>query len=217
MPSVFFAIPPVFYLIPLLMFTFGLFIGRWNGGGRPEWLKWLDNPFSQILYAYPVLLILLVVVPATVHTEPNWLSNWHIFLVYAATVIMILKGHGHNMDLGTSDEGKPEALPEWYEGIIQPLYGKIPNYWYDALGLVISGITYTLPLGLYLGNPLLAVSGAVKAPMYMLGRAISDIFSFKKLSLSEPTAWGEALTCAAIHAVLGVFFVHILFILGFIS
>lgn len=209
-----------FIAIPSIMFIFGLFIGRWNGGGRPKWLKWLDNPFSQMLYAYPILLILLAAVPAAVQTEPNWLSNWlsnwHIFVVYVASFVMILKGHGHNMDLGTSDESKPNALPEWYEGIIQPLYGKIPNYWYDALGLVISGVTYTLPAGIYLGNPALAFVGAVKAPMYMLGREISKVFSFKELSLSEPTAFGEALTCAAIHALLGTILVHILVNLGFI-
>lgn len=210
--------PSLFYIIPAVMFIAGLFIGRWNGGGRPAWLKWLDNPFSQALYAYPILLILCAAVPAMVQTNPEWLSNFHLALVYIFTVIMILKGHGHNMDLGTAD---PRGEPEWYEGIIQPLYGKIPNYWYDALGLVISGVTYTLPAGLYLGNPLLAISGAIKAPAYMLGRALYDwkpeFFNMPKLAMDGATAWGEAFTCAALHAITGLIFLHILANLGFIS
>lgn len=210
--------PSAFYAIPIIMFIAGLFIGRWNGGGRPKFLKWLDNPFSQILYAYPYLLILLAAVPVTVITAPAWLAGFHIFLIFVLTVIMILKGHGHNMDLGTSD---PRGLPEWYEGALyKALYGKIPNYWYDAIGLVISGLTYTLPVGLYLGNPLLALSGALKAPAYMLGRALYDwkpeFFNMPKLAMDAATAWGEAFTCAALHAAAGVILVHILVNIGFI-
>lgn len=208
-----------FFIIPVLMFIAGLFIGRWQGGGRPKWLKWMDNPFSQMLSAYPFLLILCASVPPSIATEPNWLSNWHIFVVYALTVIMLVKGHGHNMDLGTAD---PRGEPEWYEGgLYTALYGKIPNYWYDVIGLMISGLTYTVPTAIYLANPWIALIGVLKAPAYMLGRALydwkPDFFHMPKLAMDGQTAWGEAFTWAAIHAALGVILVNILVHYGWIS
>lgn len=179
-----------------------LFIGRWNGGGRPSWLRWLDNPFSQILYAWPYIAIACLAVPQLVD-GPRWFEWWHVALLSVLTVVMVVKGHGHNMDLGTSD---PRGEPEWYEGgLYEALYGKISNYWYDAIGLAISGLTYTLPLGLYMANPLLALSGALKAPAYMAGRALwnwkPEFFRSERWAMDAPTAYGEAFTCAALHAV----------------
>lgn len=221
MQHLFLNINPLFYLIPVIMGLAGLIIGRWNGGGRPKFLKWLDNPLSQILYAYPYLIILWLTAPAIMPLAPAWFVYWHIFLVFALTVVTILKGHGRNMDLGTSDKNKPNAELEWYEGLIYPLYGKIPNYWYDALGLVISGLTYTLPSGLYTANPFLALSGAFKAPSYMLGKFLCDrwpnVFIRPKIAMDGFTAYGEAFTCAALHSCAGVVIVYLLAFLGFIS
>jgi len=77
MPPEFYLINPVFFAIPVIMFIAGLFIGRWNGGGRPSWLKWLDNPFSQALYAYPYIAIAIFTIPDIVNYENQWLAVWH--------------------------------------------------------------------------------------------------------------------------------------------
>lgn len=189
-------------LIILGVALVGAIIYRWRGGGQPEgWGKYMPRPIDQTLFSLPYIGLAFYFLP--------W---WPAAILSFVTVALVSKGHGRNMDLGNSDATHPDAKPEYYEGLISGLYGKISNYWYDALGLVISGLTYTLPVGLFLANPAgpyfweglaLALSGALKAPAYMLGRWLDTKTGldeyleprlYKVVRLDGATSWGEFFT-----------------------
>jgi len=64
----------------------------------------------------------------------------------------------------------PEREPEWFEVYRPWLRSKgVNEYWLDFIGLGISGLFVTLPCGILLANPFLALSGALKAVAYALG------------------------------------------------
>lgn len=130
----------------------GALIFRMRGGLGPN----LPRPIDQLLFASAYG-------GAIVYTTDNYYLT---ALGIALCTLAVVKGHGHNMDLGTYTK---EADYEWYEFIIKPLHRKIPEYWYDFIGLAISGLTYTVPVGIIMMNPLVALSGALKAPAYALG------------------------------------------------
>lgn len=183
----------------------GGIVYRWRGGGEPVgWGKYMPRPLDQILFSVPYIALAFYVLPL-----------WSAGILSLITVAFVSKGHGRNMDLGTFDNSLPPGgvKPEWYEGIIDGLYGKIPEYWYDALGLAVSGLTYTIPVGLFIADPaggyfweglFLALSGALKAPAYMLGRWLDDnggdpLDDFEDqtdgvVTFDGPTSWGEFLT-----------------------
>lgn len=197
-----------FVIVPIIAFIGGL-LYRYRGGGEPNEALSFPRPVDQLLFSSIYFAIAFLTLP--------W---WPAAILSGVTLVMVLKGHGRNMDLGTSDATHPNAKPEWYEGIIGGLYGKIPNYWYDALGLMISGLTYTAPLGLFIADPsgpyltlglILAASGALKAPAYMLGRAgeafferlLDGVDEEKIIMLDGPTSLGEFFTGFFLYLVAG--------------
>lgn len=162
------------YFTPLFALIGGL-IFRMRGGMPPSF----PRPVEQLLFSLPYGAA------AYLATENYYITA----ITLAFTTIAVLKGHGHNMDLGSY---KGEADYEWYEFVIKPLHGRIPEYWYDVVGIAISGLTYTIPAGIACMNPLLALSGALKAPAYMIGWS-KDPWPLPE-QLKEPTQIGEFLT-----------------------
>lgn len=138
----------------------GGMVYHWRGHASPA-KKYFPRPFNQMLFALPYAVLCLP--PAT--------SHWGIpAVVLVLTTLGVLTGHGRFMDLGSWG---PPAKPETLEFIIRPLDRVLPGYWYDALGLAVTGLAVTLPAGIALGHPALALSGALKAPAYMLARAMA--------------------------------------------
>lgn len=191
-------------LICFVVAVIGGIIFRWRGGGEPVgWGKYMPRPVDQILFSSIYIAIAFLI-----------LDQWPAAILSIITVIMVSKGHGRNMDLGTFDNStvKGGVKPEWYEGLIAGLYGRIPEYWYDALGMVVSGLTYTIPLGLFIGDPsgdyftegmILAASGALKGPAYMIAWLIDSIYEISDIYDDEfeavvefegATSFGEFLT-----------------------
>lgn len=160
-------------------------------GGWPD----IPRPFEQIafcsilayalwLFHVPVLLILIACVPA---------------------VIVCLKGHGHTMSLTLPVD--PSKF-EWYERYtgFSKLAGRLPDYWYKALGHALGGLFVTLTPGIALSfyNPIagliLAICGAVQAPAYMIGWWMHPDgeggygkMYFGKFQVAAATEWGEFL------------------------
>ena len=123
------------------------------------------RPVDQMLFALPYGII------AALFTSSVW-----EFIPYAPTVVGVLtftlttlavvKGHGNTMDLGEFDRE-----PEWYEFVIRPwLFNRVPLYWYDFIGHCISGLTYTIPIGIATMNPILGLSGLAKGPAYAISK-----------------------------------------------
>jgi hypothetical protein len=134
-------------LVPYMAFMF-----RARGGS----LLTLPRPIEQALYALPYGVIVFLST-----------GLWYLAVLgWTASTIAVIKGHGHNMDLGTYTK---DADYEWYEFLIKKLHGKIPEYWYDVIGISVSGLTYTIVPGLLMLNPIVALSGLSKGLAYMIG------------------------------------------------
>lgn len=167
-----------------LIILAGAFVYRMRGGMPPSFAR----PADQIIFAFPFSVM------AALQCTNIW--GWEYYgegflmqaVVLAATAGAVAKGHGNNMDLGEQDKG-----PEWYEPVILWAKPHMPLYWYDALGLAISGLTYTIPCGLATLNPWIALSGAFKAPCYMLSK-----------KADARTEGGELLTGGVLWGVLAV-------------
>jgi len=146
-------------------------------GGWPS----LPRPIEQALFCIPILLVSLS-------------SPWYIaLLAYALSVAAVCKGHGRNMDLGHSHKKNEDVEPEWYEFTVSWLQPHLSEYWYDVIGVSISGLTYTLPL--LLTNPIMAPVGLLKGPAYMIGWTNKmPSITIGKFTLKHETEWGEFLT-----------------------
>lgn len=128
-------------------------------------------------------------------------------IAYVVAVIMTLKGHGDSMDLGWYKNAKPSER-EWYNFMIKRWEDKLSPYWYDFLGLVISGLVITLFPGLILSffDPIVGIlvglSGALKGVAYMIGWLIQPDFDKRQklklkwgwFEITNATQWGEFFT-----------------------
>lgn len=173
-----------------MAFLAGAFLYRWRGGG---FFPNGPRPLSQSLFDLPMLVV------------PIAIMGWSYWLVpaYFLAVAFECTGHGGFMDLG---RWKSARKPERLEFLIQLANGKISEYWYDALGMAVTGLAVTIWPGAVLGfsgyagaGVLLALSGPLKAVGYMLTAKMPG----------EPTEWGEALSgglrwaaCAGIWALI---------------
>lgn len=145
-------------------------------GAKYKYKKYLPRPFNQILFAAPYALL----------CTPPYVDSWWIApVVLALATLGVLTGHGqYFLDL-LIKKLKPETL----DFILVPFFGKDPRtngspltpygvkklYWRNVAGLSVTGAAITLPAGIALADPFIALSGAVKGPCYMLGQKIYDI------------------------------------------
>lgn len=159
----------------------GAFLYRWRGMAHP-YKKYFPRPFNQAAFAFPFA------VAAFLYYDGFEFQGWAWAIagvVWVLTTLGALTGHGRGMDLGETDKGEPETL----EFLIAWLKPKVSLYWYDAALLAVTGLAITLPAGIATLNPILALSGILKAPAYMIGK-----FCFTK----EHVEAGELLTGAVL-------------------
>lgn len=197
----------IYILAGLILGTIGGVLYRWRGAGAAVvFSRIIPHPGEQMLFA--------ILYGAIAYYA---LNAYQAAILYAVTVIMVLKAHGKVTDLGFGPVPNKQDSTEWYDAIIGRLQGKISDKLYDAIGLTISGLSYTVPVGLFIADPsgpyfkeglILALSGALKTPAYYIGWSLSD-FKFVKteikltknkrviddvLRLRHPTDYGEFLT-----------------------
>lgn len=142
----------------------GAFISRMCGGMKPK-LPW---GLDQWIYALPYGLL-----PGAA----LWALNPYVavglgLLSYAGAFLGKRTGHGGGLDLGTWTKPRSD---ERLEFLIKPLHGKIPEYWYDALLLAVTGVAVSLVASAAIAvvSPLAAlptlIGGLLKPLPYMLG------------------------------------------------
>ncbi len=188
--------------LALLFALAGGWISRMCGGAPPK----LPFGLDQWIYALPYLAAPLV------FCGLNYVVMAAPF-VYLSAVFGKRTGHGQYMDLGfTVRSTEPERL----DFLVLLLMGKDHNpaamnptvlnrrerYARDALGLIFTGLSVTLMCGLVIAlagdvliGLLISLSGALKAPAYMIGWAIYPAAQGKGVPyLNEATAIGEFLT-----------------------
>jgi hypothetical protein len=170
------------YGLIIVLAAIGAYLFRMRGGSLgPS----LPRPFEQAIFC--LIFAPIVYLSLDGALQSYWLYGT-AFTAYALAVVAVLKGHGRNMDLGHYHKPNSETEPEWYEWTIKWLVGKVPEYWYDVVGIGVSGFTYTVIPGLVVAfAPLsgyslwaiplgigLALSGFTKSLAYMIGWHIQD-------------------------------------------
>lgn len=154
--------------------SLGALISRWHGGGYFK----LSKAWISIIWALPFSYLV------------GTYNSWLVLPALALCALGKSTGHGNWFDLATMPQGTRERL----EFIIRPLYNKIPEYWYDVLGLALTGLAAVSGALLILpyeplGALLIMACGLIKAPCYMLGRWLRS-----NKTKPEPTEVGEYLT-----------------------
>lgn len=172
----------------MFLLAFGLagaLVYRWRGSDHAY------RPLSQAVFSWPYFFIVELVFAGSHGWE---LGLWDLpgAIVAVLTFAAVCTGHGGWQDLSTWTKPRSDERMEF---LIKWAYPKLPEYWYDALGLAVNGLCITLPAGIALMNPIIALSGALKAPAYMIG------WWFWRLSVKgnwswapKPTVIGEYLT-----------------------
>jgi len=169
----------------------GMIVYRWRGSDEDI------RPLSQIIFALPYAAATWFLAP---HIGAGWTNYAYLsivtLLVFAATFAAVCTGHGGWQDLGTSIKARTD---EWLEFSIKWLKPYLSPYWYDVLGMCVSGLAISLSCGIATLNPIIALSGLTKSLAYVIGWALSDAFkagtdAISKWFYQNPTQVAEALT-----------------------
>lgn len=164
-------------MFTILMPIAGACLYRWRGA-KHDWKKYTPRPLTQMILALPYAYLCLY--------------DWRIALVvFIVTTAALSTGHGGFFDLGTWTR-KRDA--ESLEPLIRWLRDDLPRYWYDVLGLMVTGLAVTLPCGIMTGNWIIALSGLLKAPAYMIS-----------LRVNGRTELGEYITGFFLWGVIGAY------------
>lgn len=142
----------------LIFGLIGGFICRFRGAAT-IFKRLAPRPTSQIALSLPYAYVAFL-------SAGLWAGG----IVLVLTTLAFVTGHGNGSDLATAKRGEDETL----EFTIKWLYEKVPEYWYDVILLSILGLAISLPCGIATLNPLIALSGLLKAPAYMIGHLIYD-------------------------------------------
>lgn len=152
-------------MIDVSLIIYMALINRFRGHAS-KYKRYFPRPLPQLCLALPFGYI------AHLNTQlPPFIPYQELVAVTLLTMAAWLTGWGNVYDLGHAPRG--EKL-EKIEYPIHWLYGRIPEYWYDFIGMALRGIIITLPAGLATLNPWLVLSGASMALAYALGWLIWD-------------------------------------------
>ncbi len=215
-------------MVALLLIAFAV-AGGWLSrmcGGAPPKLPWgLDQWLYAIPYFFictPAAVSFMVAIFADKNFDKKPREKLYEFLFlllpYSAAFMGKRTGHGGGIDLGHNNK-EPGAgrEPERLEFIVEPLHGKISQYWYDALLLAVTGLAVTLVAGVIVcfvnvgAGLIIIASGPMKALAYMIGWAIYPTGDGRGIPhLDEATAIGEFLTGVFNYAALAIGF-HLVF------
>jgi len=154
----------------------GAALYRWRGHASPI-KKYFPKPWPQIVFGLPYASIAAAA------------SYWLALPVGILTYAGLVTGHGqYFLSL------HPKSIkPEFVDFALVPFFGADPRsqvsndsdafdgitaygadrlYWRCVAGMALTGLLVTLPAGIACLNPLLALSGALKAPAYMIGHFV---------------------------------------------
>ena len=135
----------------------GAVIYRWRGHAS-VYKKYFPRPANQIAFASAYAYI--------AYLETNLFIGCICLIV---ATLATLSGHG-NYFIGGKHPTPYE--PETTECVILWLKPHLPDYIYRNLGMAVTGLVVTIPCGIATLNPFIALSGALKAPAYMIGHYI---------------------------------------------
>lgn len=169
-------------MLMILSALAGAALYRWRGGMPPD----MPKVVKVSVWAIPLA------VAAAMSTPWDVLFPWEVGLaVLLATYFATKTGHGSYMDLGTMPKPDNELL----RYVLDLFMENTSNFTRDFIGLSLTGLLVTLPVGIAMANPLVAASGLLKAPAYWLGQSLPSLPQLRGF-----TEWGEALFGAVVYA-----------------
>ena len=157
----------------LLLALLGGILGRWHGGGFQGWTPHPKIVKDVYWATVPATLAALTVLDAT---QNVWLGLAALVVAGALCSLGIATGNSRFRDLGTF-KGTPRTVK--LEFIIKWLHGRIPEYWYDVLGLsvigfaAVSGFVVTVAWVDPVAAGIVAVGGLLKPVGYCVGLALA--------------------------------------------
>lgn len=144
----------------LIFAILGALIFRWRG------MDYNLHPLPQMLFALPYAIF----------------CGWWAIIVYPITVIAVILGHGQYF-LPPSDKKLDNC--QRYDFLLVPFFGEDPRltgapitnllYWRCFCGMAVSGLLVTIPSGIALHSPIIALSGALKAISYAVDNGNTKI------------------------------------------
>ena len=182
--------------VVILFAALGAFLSRWHGGGFGGGSKVLKN----IIWALPFGCASFYITAQNAGVKIGVIFGLSAFLL---CLIGKATGHGGGMDLAHSlEEPGAGRRPEKLEYLILGLHGKMPQYWYDALLLMISGfaaVSGAVFVFCYVNfwfGVIIALGGLSKALAYIIGWSLvdEDILDMDLKDFDEATEIGEFLT-----------------------
>jgi hypothetical protein len=178
--------------IELLVLVGGI-LSRGHGAG------WLPKVWMSLLWAViPAVFVFLAYLDAQMPVSAIIAST----VCLAGCALGIATGNAPFRDLGTF-KGAPRSVQ--LDFIVKPLHGKIPEYWYDVLGLSViglasvSGFVVTMACLNPIAACIVALGGLLKGAAYMIGWAA---YPANKDGIA--TAMGEFLSGMAAYSALGL-------------
>lgn len=155
-------------VISILLFAcLGAVLSRMDGGGIIKLPEWVD----KVGVTFPYAIIGYMVVP------------WAAVPCMAFAWLGRALGHGGFFDLGSNPKEPNNGRDlERIEPAIYWLHDNISRFWYDFIGLMLSGLMVTIIPAMFLAvwghyalALLMVLSGLAKAPSYALGRGNTEI------------------------------------------
>jgi len=183
----------------ILLTIFGSAINRWRGSDDKS-RKYAPHPIPQILLSFPF-------------AYASYAVSWQAAaIVLVLTVIAFVLGHGQYFPQMMAKKIKPERIDflvklffsddprtkdfpmnlqktkqnerAYYDRLIND-YGRDKLSWRCFTGMALTGLAVTLPAGVVTFNPLLAISGILKAPSYVIAMKIKPDDGDKAIEYAE--------------------------------
>lgn len=133
--------------------------GLWSGLGSKE--------IWRAVFTLPFMYAVIFFSHRHYHISEISLLMLIGICAFGVTFGAISTGYANFQDMGTWKG--TDHPPNWLEKIIFPLKPHMSKYWYDFLGMTLSGLIVTLPAGLATMNPVLALIGCFKSVAYATG------------------------------------------------
>ena len=186
-------------MLKIILFTLmGAVLNRWRGLGHPL-KQYTPKPIPQAIMALPYAILsgLFAYEASSLGIYDDLfpvIVAWVVgIIVLVLTTLGFITGYGQYFpDMHT----QPLDKPQFVDGLVSVFFGRDPRdfgnlkpdrltavlsiinygrtklYWRCAFGMALTGLCCTIPAGIAMMNPWIALSCILKAPAYMISYAL---------------------------------------------
>ncbi len=154
----------VIYLYGVLFSLAGGLIYRLRGG---LWNNRVPTTYWRAAFSLPFMFSSMYDLHRHHDVDQIGLLMFTGLITFLLTFGAVSTGHGNFQDMGTWS-GKDHPT-NWLEKIIYPLKSTLMPYWYDFLGMMLSGLVIAAPAAILFTHIWLLPAGMLKAVAYAIG------------------------------------------------